>query len=212
MTPKLCSTRLPGLWLAAAFAAVLLGCSTDPKPAAAVMPAAYTLNGEASELRFVTTKNTNVAEVQQFKRLSGELSPTGKVKFTIDLASVETLIPLRNERMQGILFEVARFPNAVFEGTLDPALIKGLDVGGSADFDLAGKLSLHGQTQDTSAALRVVRLKGDRLLVSTRSPILVSAAKFELSPGLEKLREMMALPNIVGTVPVSFSLQFQKQS
>ncbi len=212
MKPTLFSARVPSLFVAAALASALLGCSTDLKPASAAAPATYTLNGEASELRFVTTKNTNVAEVQQFKRLSGELSPAGKVKLTIDLASVETQIPLRNERMQSILFDVARFPSAEFEGRLDPALIKGLDVGASADFDLAGKLSIHGQTQEATAALRVVRLKGDRLLVSTRSPILVTAAKFDLSPGIEKLRELMALPNIVGTVPVSFSLLFQKQS
>ena len=61
-----------------------------------------------------------------------------------------------------------------------------------------------------NASLRVVKLRGDRLLVTTRAPILVNAAKFELGAGIEKLREIMGLPNIVGTVPVNFALVFRK--
>ena len=206
------SRRLPVLLASAALAATLMACTTQPPSSAAALPSAYTLNGEASELHFVTTKNTNLAEVQQFKRLTGEIAATGAVKLVIDLASIETQVPLRNERMQNMLFDVARFPVAQFDGVVDMNQIKGLDAGASVDVDVAGKLTIRGQTQDANAPLRVVRLKGEKLLVTTRSPILVNAAKFDLASGIEKLREIMGLPNIVGAVPVSFALVFQKQS
>ena len=196
---------------AAVLTAAVAGCSTDP---AAMRPAppipGWTLDSSASELRFVTTKNTNVAEVQQFKRLSGEVGANGAVKLVIDLASVETQVPIRNERMQTMLFEIARFPTAQFDTTIDMSLTTALEPGASIDLEVAGKLSLHGQMQDANASLRVVKLRGDRLLVTTRAPILVNAAKFELGAGIEKLREIMGLPNIVGTVPVNFALVFRK--
>ena len=196
---------------AAVLIAAIAGCSTNPAATRPPPPTAgWTLDSSASELRFVTTKNTNVAEVQQFKRLSGEVGANGAVKLVIDLASVETQVPIRNERMQTMLFEIARFPTAQFDTTIDMGLTTALEPGASIDLEVAGKLSLHGQTQDANASLRVVKLRGDRLLVTTRAPILVNAAKFELAAGIEKLREIMGLPNIVGTVPVNFALVFRK--
>ena len=196
---------------AAVLIAAIAGCSTNPAATRPAPPiAGWTLDSSASELRFVTTKNTNVAEVQQFKRLTGEVGANGAVKLAIDLASVETQIPLRNERLQTLLFEIARFPAAQFDAVIDMNLISALEPGASLDLDVAGKLNLHGQTQAANASLRVVKLRGDRLLVATRAPILVNAAQYELGAGIEKLREMMGLPNIVGTVPVSFALVFRK--
>jgi len=172
--------------------------------------AQWKLDNEASELRFVTIKNTNFAEVQQFRKLSGEVTPSGAVRFAIDLASVETQVPLRNERLQTMLFDVAQFPQAQFEGQIDMKRVAALQPGASTDMDVDGKLTIRGRTQDTKALLRVVRLQGERIQVSTRAPVLVSAAQFDLVAGIEKLREMMGLPNIIGTVPVSFALTFQK--
>lgn len=172
--------------------------------------AQWRLDNDASELRFVTTKNTNAAEVQRFTKLTGELSESGAARLTIDLASVETGVPIRNERLQTMLFEIAQFPAAQFDAQIDPKQLAALDPGASFDVELAGKLTLHGKTQDTKALLRVVRLRDQRIMVSTRAPILVSASLFDLGAGIEKLREIMALPNIIGTVPVTFALTFQK--
>jgi polyisoprenoid-binding protein YceI len=173
--------------------------------------AQWRLDNGQSDLRFVTTKNTNLAEVQRFKTLSGELLPSGAVRLVIDLASVDTLVPLRNERMVAMLFEAARFPNASFQGQVDMAAVNALQAGQSLDMDVQGQLSLRNKTQDTRALLRVTRLASERLQVHTRAPILVFAEQFDLSAGIEKLREIMNLPNIIGTVPVSFALTFQRQ-
>jgi polyisoprenoid-binding protein YceI len=172
--------------------------------------AQWKLDNEASELRFVTTKNTHFAEVQQFRKLSGELAGSGAVRLVIDLASVETQVPLRNERLQTMLFDVAQFPSAQFEGRVDMARVSALEPGTSVDMEVDGKLTIRGKTQDTKALLRVLRLGSEQLQVVTRAPILVSAAQFDLVAGIEKLREIMGLPNIIGTVPVNFALTFRK--
>jgi polyisoprenoid-binding protein YceI len=198
--------------LATALVAVTLLCGVAGPMANAASPrnAAWTLSNDASELRFVTVKNTNIAEVQQFTQLSGEVGPDGAIRLQIDLASVETHIPVRNARMQAMLFETARFPTAQYEGRVDMARVGKLRPGDSVDLEVAGKLSLHGQTQETDASLRVVRLTGDRLLVGTRAPILVAATQFDLVSGIERLRAAAGLPNIGGTVPVSFDLMFHR--
>ncbi len=192
---------------AIALTGAVVGCSGGPKPSPA-----WKVDNGASELRFVTTKNTNVAETQKFTRLDGGIAPGGAVSLAVDLASVETQVPLRNERMQTLLFEIARFPAATFETSVDLKKVGALATGESLDIDVAGKLGIHGKTRDVTAALRVVRLKNDRLMVSTRSPVLVSASDFDLAGGIEQLRLLMALPNIVGTVPVTFSTVFQPQA
>lgn len=198
--------------LAVNFASPFFRLTAIAALAACALPvcAQWTLDNQASDLRFVTTKNTHIAEVQQFTRLSGELTPSGAVTLTIDLSSVETQVPIRNERLLTMLFEVAQHPTATFEGQVDIKRVAAMKPGSSADFDVEGQLSLHGKTQPAKAALRVVRLAGERLQVNTRAPILVKADAFDLAPGIEKLREIMSLPNIVGTVPVSFTLTFKK--
>lgn len=201
---------------AIALTGAVIGCAPGSKPGTAAVAAAtgpaWKVNNGASELRFVTTKNTNVAETQKFTRLDGGIAPGGVVSLAIDLSSVETQVPIRNERMQSMLFEIARFPTATFETAVDLKKVGSLAPGESLDMDVAGKLGIHGKTRDVSASLRVVRLNNDRLMVSTRSPVLVSASDFDLAGGIEKLREIMALPNIVGTVPVTFAIVFQPQS
>ena len=190
----------------------LSACNANlpPSPPTINTSTGWTLNSAASELQFVTTKNTNVAEVQKFNRLTGSVSPSGAVQLVIDLASVETQIPIRNERLQTMLFDIAKFPTAQFNGQLDMAPVQALAVGDSADLDVAGTLRIRGQTQEATALLRVVSLRDNRLLVSTRAPILVNAANYDLTAGIEQLRALMSLPNIIGTVPVSFALVFQR--
>ena len=115
------SNRLLAGVLAVASAGTLIGCSFGPKqtPIAAASGPMWRVNNGASELRFVTTKNTNVAETQKFTRIDGVIAADGGVSLVVDLASVETQVPIRNERMQNLLFEVVRFPTANFETSID---------------------------------------------------------------------------------------------
>ena len=89
----------------------------------------WSLDNEASQLSFVTIKADHVAEVHTFDVLSGSIGDSGDVKITIELASVNTLIQIRNERMQALLFETNLFPEATITGHLDIEALAGLSVG-----------------------------------------------------------------------------------
>ena len=84
-----------------------------------ITSAHWSLNNEASTLSFVTVKAEHVAEVHTFDVLSGEIDDDGNVDITIELASVNTLIPIRNERMQAMLFETNLFPQGNIEAQID---------------------------------------------------------------------------------------------
>ena len=74
--------------------------------------AAWQLVNESSQLNFISTKASHIAEPHTFDLLSGSIADTGRVQLNIDLASVATGIDIRNERMQTMLFNVVTFPQA----------------------------------------------------------------------------------------------------
>ena len=171
--------------------------------------AQWKLDNDASSLNFISVKKANIAEVHHFQKLSGEVSDAGNIHLVIDLSSVETQIPIRNERVKTMLFEIAQFPVAEFDGQIDLSKVSALKVGDYLDMAVNGKLAMHGKTQDAKATLRVVRLKHDRVQVVTKSPIIINADQYDLAAGIDKLREIAGLSEISLAVPVSFALVFQ---
>ena len=68
------------------------------------------VSGE-SDIAFATIKNSAVVESHTFERFSGEVTLSGAANIRVDLASVETRIPIRNERMGTLLFNIDQFPS-----------------------------------------------------------------------------------------------------
>jgi polyisoprenoid-binding protein YceI len=120
-------------------------------------------------------------------------------------------VPIRDDRMRTMLFNVAANPNARFSANVDPGLVKGLAIGGAIDVDAAGQLRLAGQSRDVKAPLRVARLSTGALQVSTRSPLVVDLSGFGLKPGVEALREIMGLNFLAASAPVSLNLVLHAQ-
>ena len=91
----------------------------------------WSLDNAASTLSFVTVKAEHVAEVHTFDVLSGSIDDAGEVKIAIELASVNTMIQIRNERMQAMLFETNLFPDANITGKVDLEAISAMKPGAS---------------------------------------------------------------------------------
>jgi polyisoprenoid-binding protein YceI len=134
-------------------AAALTGCTSAPELSA---PAAYRIDAQQSALHFVTTKAGQagaggVSEVGQFSRFGGALGADGRIALDIDLASVDTGIGIRDDRMRTMLFNVAAMPKATFAAQVDPAMVAAIGVNSSRDVDLNGTLTLAGQTKPPRA-------------------------------------------------------------
>lgn len=168
----------------------------------------WTLDPERSAVTYVTIKSTNIPENNHFKEMRGQIDATGQVVVTLMLDSVETLVPIRNERMREILFDTANYKDAELKARIDPKALESLPVGQIQRMAAEGQLTLHGQSQTLTLSMMVGRLDADTLMVASTEPLLIEASKFGLSEGVEKLRAIAGLPSISEAVPVVFVVTF----
>ena len=168
----------------------------------------WVLDNESSHLNFVTVKAGDLAEVHRFRTLSGEVSVDGTAEISIDLASVDTLIPIRDERMREHLFQTIQFPKAIVSLQFDPEQITSIAEGSSETLSLDGELTMMNHRIPVRTDALVVRLTPTRVLVVSRKPVVVNAASLRLVEGIEKLREIASLPSISKAVTVNFALSF----
>jgi polyisoprenoid-binding protein YceI len=195
-------------------AAVVVACATSGgRPAS---NPAWAVDTAQSNLNFVTTKAGQagvggIGEVQTFKRFAGGMDSSGQVKLLIDLASVDTGVEIRDERLRTMLWNVKATPQATFTAKLAPEALTKLTAESSADMDVSGQLELAGQTKPVTAKLRATRISNDKLMVVTRSPIVINSNDFGLKAGVEAMRDVMGLNFLASTAPVSFSLVLTTQ-
>jgi len=168
----------------------------------------WALNSAESHLHFVSVKADALGELHHFTKISGTASADGTVTVEIDLSSVETNIPIRNERMREFLFQVADFPRATITSKVDVAKYGALNTGERVVESFPFSLALHGKSAGYQAMASVVKLADDQIVVSSVAPVIVSAESFGLVPGIDKLQSLAGLPSISKAVPVSFSLVF----
>jgi len=168
----------------------------------------WELDNTESVVNFVSIKNNSVGEVNTIKSLEGSIGVHGMAQLTIHLASVETLLEVRNERMRELLFKTKQFPVARVTAEVDPALFAASSGGGVRQVDLPLTLSMHGQEKVLNAYVSVVVEDDGDLIVTTTHPVLVNAADFGLDGGIEALRQVAGLNSISSVVPVSMQLKF----
>ena len=171
--------------------------------------AQWSLDNSASTLSFVTVKADHVGEVHTFDQLSGSIDDRGNVEIMVELASVNTLIDIRNERMQSMLFETNLFPRAMITGDVDLASFVEMSPGASITAQVEFELDIHGVSNSYNTELIVTRLVNG-VVASTSKPIIVTAASHGLVDGVEALREIAGLPSISRSVPVTFNVVFDE--
>ncbi|MEM1111950.1 MAG: YceI family protein [Pseudomonadota bacterium] len=168
----------------------------------------WQLDGDRSAITFLSTKNLAIAEQHRFDQLNGSVTDDGRATVNIELASVESLIPIRNERMREMLFEVVDFPLATLTATVEPAVLESLLSGGMVTTDLPVTVKLHGKEKVLSTRVAVMG-EAETLHVIAVEPVLVAARDFGLDGGVEALRDIAGLNSISSVVPVSFALVFE---
>jgi len=172
----------------------------------------YTLVPEKSKLVFTSIKSGSVIEAHEFKSLSGEINEQGLASVTIDLASVETGIDIRNERMKSMLFNVEKYAQALVQTEVSLSALKNLKVGESFHRHVPVSVELHGQKQDLVAHSDVVKTNENTVTIYSTKPVLVNAAEFDLVKGIAALQKIAGLPSIATSVPVTFKLTFELPS
>lgn len=171
---------------------------------------AWTVQPEGSSLSYVSIKNGDTGEVNKIAGLSGNVEDDGTAALVLDLATVDTGIDIRNERVKTILFNVAEMPTAGIAAKLNMADFEGLKAGDVAKAEFTVTVTLHGQEVEYDVDAEIARLSDDEVLVSTTAPVLVSAEDFELTAGLDELQKLAGLDSISPVVPVTFTLVLKR--
>ncbi len=159
-----------------------------------------------SKVSFISIKKGDIAEVHDFKKVSGSLTPEGAFNLSIDLVSVDTGVEIRDERMQTMLFEVAKFPELGLSAVVNPKLLADLSVGSTLVTQIDGTIELHGKSRQITFDVLVAKLSDKKMVVSSMAPVIIQANDFDLVEGVNKLREVAGLSSISLAVPVSFVL------
>ena len=171
----------------------------------------WTLNAEASQLRYMSVKKGSLAETNSFATLSGLITDDGKAQIRVLLDSVDTKVDLRNVRMRFLFFETFLHPEATITAQLDPAVLTDLHNTRRKLIDLDFTLSLHGVTVEKTAEVAIALINNDQVTVSATTPIALTLTEFNLETGREKLQEA-ANVTILPLGIVSFDFVFDRSS
>ena len=199
-----------GLALAACSPASEDAPASETAAAAPAIAGTWSIDSAASHLDYVSIKAGEVAESNRFDKLTGSVGADGAARIEIDLASVNTGVEIRDERMREIFFQVAEFPSAVITAELDPAQLAALEVGKVMVQPLAAKVAIKGMEAPIEAEVQIARVADDRVLATTTRPIIITTDMFGLTDELGELRALAQLPSISPAVPVTFTLAFTR--
>lgn len=183
------------------------GTGTEDAP---LTEGAWTLDAADSRLSYVSIKAGEIAEANRFETLAGSVAADGTATLNIDLASVNTGVDIRNERMREIFFQVADNPTASITSKLDPAAFAGLAVGQSLTRPLKASVTIKAVSSDVETEVLVTRVSADRVTVVPTAPVIISTDMFDLTDELGELRALAQLPSITPAVPVTFMLAFTR--
>lgn len=187
----------------------LLMCATTTLYTSSAL-ADWTLDAGNSNISYGTIKNDAIGESNTFKTISGSLTDDGHISIDIALASVDTQLELRDERMRDIVFKVAQNVSAKLSGDMNLQAHEDQAVGSSRVIEAEIGLELVGEKIDLDVMLLVTRLGENKVMVSPHGVLFLDADDYELVGAIEILRELAGLDTIATVVPMSFYLTFEK--
>lgn len=174
------------------------------------MAANWQLDNEKSSLYFVSVKNDVVAETHRFNQLTG--SWDGKtVSIAVPVMSMQTNIPIRNERIWQYVLHAEQFANIQVSVPLSTDSIAALTVNSSMLIDLPLTVTIAKEQATVNSKVRITKLSDNTLQATSETPLMLNTNSFKLTAGVAKLQELAGLKRIDPLVPVSFNVRFTPQ-
>ncbi len=169
----------------------------------------WTLDPSLSNVSFGSIKNDSVGESFTFRDVTGSVSADGLVNISIGLASVDTMIEIRDERMVEFVFQNA--PSASMTANVDMAKLLDLSAGEATTIETPGTLTLLGTETELDAVFFVMRLSDDKVLVTTDGILMLSAEDTGINSAIDTLQELAGLDSITRVSPVTMRLIFDAE-
>lgn len=166
----------------------------------------WTLDLAQSAISFDTTKKETVTETHYFSDFRATVKDNGHAKLIINTASVNTNIDIRDQRLRDLFFKVAKFPEAKITLTVPTHYLAAN--ANSASFNTKATIELVGMTYEQDVSLKVHYMKNNMVKVTSVHPVILNVASFNLTEGLNTLKDLAGLSSISFDVPVSVALTF----
>ena len=170
----------------------------------------WRLNTEKSRINFLSVKKIHAMETHHFQRFKGFIYDDNSAIIHVDLSSLDTGIEIRDTRMLDVLFEVTTYPVAIASNTLDLAAINAMPAGSTNMQMLDTRIILHGVSQYIEKNYVIHKVAEDTLIVRSQGPLLINALDFDLTSGIDALKQLANLASISTTVPVDLLLVFTR--
>ncbi|WP_394388972.1 YceI family protein [Shewanella woodyi] len=170
--------------------------------------AQWTLDSNSAALNFLSTKvlinKQSITEMSGFNTLSGTVSDDGEFMLTVQLESVNTQVPIRDQRLRDWVFQVEKYSRVEISGQISKLELKDLTIGKPKGVTQSLILKTHGKVLTLKAELQLVKSADGALHVSTLTPILLDTRQLDMNLGIEKLIEVMGLASINQQIPITF--------
>ncbi|MEM6896029.1 MAG: YceI family protein, partial [Pseudomonadota bacterium] len=163
-------------------------------------------DGANSKVGFGSVKSDFIGEAHSFSGLSGTVSEDGTVDITLDLATLETNIDIRNERMQEHVFKMA--PDAKLMAEVDMEAMENLEVGGTMMSVVEGTLMFLGQEVFVDLPVVAARLSDEQVLIMSDGVTYLSTEELGVDAGVDVLMDLAGLERIDRAVPVTVRFMF----
>ncbi|MEM6477517.1 MAG: YceI family protein [Pseudomonadota bacterium] len=174
--------------------------------AAAAHAGSWTLDGESSMVGFGSVKSDVIGESHSFSGLSGTVEEDGSVNITLNLATVNTNIDIRNERMQEHVFKMA--PSAQLMAEVDMDAMEALSVGATMMTVVEGTLMFLGQEVFVDLPVVAARLSDEQVLIMSDGVTYLSTEELGIDAGIDTLMGLAGLERIDRAVPVTVRFMF----
>lgn len=170
----------------------------------------WTLDAGNSNISYGTVKNDMIGESNTFKTISGYLNNNGQINIDIDLASIDTLIEIRDGRMRDIVFKVSENTTAKLRGDINLKDHDNQEIGTSRVIETTFSLEFVGQKIDHDVKLLVTRLAENKVMVTPHGVMFIDADDYDLLDAIEILRNLAGLDTIASVISMGFYLTFVK--
>ena len=105
-------------------------------------------------------------------------------------------MPIRNERVNKLFFNSDKFPHAKVQAKISMSELK--EVKNFKKMNVPATITMHGTSKSVDLNLLVAKVEGDRLLVTSLSPVMINAKDYGIEEG-----SLMNLAATVGGIPIS---------
>ncbi len=168
----------------------------------------WQLNRERSAISYLSSKQATVEtpmmfESNLFREFSGTIDGA-QVELVVELDSLDTKVPIRDERVAEHVFLTKQYPQATVSATID-----GIEQISYERKQIAATLTMRGQSHGVQAEVIIERSDPRTLRIQTTTPVLVNANAYGMLDGFATLKQLVGLMQIPMTIPVSLHLVFE---